>query len=145
MKKGFTLVELLGVITIIAILSLLVIPQIVAFVKSGGDDAYDEQMASLKASLKNWGAANTFNLPVESGGKIQIKLGCLKREGFVEVGIKNPQTGKCFCNDATFTITRSQNSYIYEIDETVLNKTGGECSSTVEKTCEIANVGTFCD
>ena len=52
MKKGFTLVEVLAVITILGVLAVIIVPAVDKGIKSAKDDAYNKQKVSLLNSLE---------------------------------------------------------------------------------------------
>ena len=68
-NKGFTMVEVLGVLVIIGILSLLVVPRIIEYMQGGKDD-YNQKLASqLKLAGKAYFADNKEALPTEKTSK----------------------------------------------------------------------------
>lgn len=119
-NRGFTLVEILAVITIIALLSLILIPSIDAIIKSSKEDTYEIQVDLILAGLENWAANNVFRLPSEEDASMTITLGELKKSGFVDVDVRNPKTDECFSNDLALKITKKNNKYKYEIDNSTL-------------------------
>lgn len=126
-EKGFTLVELLGVIAIIGVLALLALPSVEKLIKEGKDDLYVVQINNIKSGLKNWATDNTNILPSEDMQQVSLTLGQLKLEGYVEMKIKNPKNNKCFGNDMILTITRNKKNYIYEVHDDTDTETD-ECS-----------------
>lgn len=131
-NKGFTLVEILAVITIIALLSLILIPSIDAIIKSSKEDTYKIQVNLILGGLENWAANNVFKLPSEEDDSMTITLGDLKKAGFVDVEVRNPKTDECFSNDLVLKITKKNNKYKYEIDESTLTFYSSD-------TCEVIN------
>lgn len=115
-QKGFTLAELLGVITILAIVALLAIPTISRNVAKGKQNLYQSQLENIKKAARDWMAIHTLEIP---DGEINtsITLGCLKMEGLLETSIENPTTGTQIPNDLKVTIKTQSNQYVYEIDE----------------------------
>lgn len=120
-NKGFTLVEILAVITIIGLLSLIVIPSIDAIIKSSKEDTYDVQINLILAGLENWAADNVFELPSVEDTTKTITLGQLKTSGFIDVDVRNPKTDECFSNDIVLKITKKNNKYKYEVDESTIS------------------------
>lgn len=119
-NKGFTLVEILAVITIVAVLILILVPSVDAIIKAGKDDTYEIQTDLIKSGLKDWAAANAFSLPAAEGENVTITLGELKTGGFVPIEIRNPKTNECFSNDIVLKVTKQNNKYKYDIDNNTI-------------------------
>ena len=112
-QKGFTLVEILAVITIIGILALITIPTVDSIIKSSKNDAYEVQKSAILMSLKNWAASRTLVLPAVNGEILTTTIGDLKEEGFLEVETKNPVNDLCFSNTTVLVVTRTNSNYTY--------------------------------
>lgn len=126
-KHGFTLIELIGVITILGILVLIVSPIVRGVTENSKETLFEAQIESIKDGLKNWSIANAQSLPQEEGASITITLGQLKTDGFIDINLKNPKNNKCFNNDMILTITRYQKNYIYGVNYEENSETN-ECS-----------------
>lgn len=61
-KNGFTLVEILGVITILSVLALIAIPTIDNIVTKNREKLYDSQIRTIEDGLKTWANANAASL-----------------------------------------------------------------------------------
>ena len=108
MKKGFTLVELLGVIVLLGILSIVIIPKVGDALTSGKENAYNTQVETIKK------AAGDFIIENDSifdKDETTITLGILKQGGYLPIKIKNPKTRKDFSNTSQIIITKNQNGY----------------------------------
>ncbi len=117
-NKGFTLVEILAVITIVGLLALITIPTVDSMIRSSKEDAYVIQKDAILSSLKNYASANPFVLPSNKGETLNRTIGELKLAGFLEVETKNPINDLCFSNDTILVITRTTNNYKYSfLDE----------------------------
>ncbi|MCI8544969.1 MAG: type II secretion system protein [Bacilli bacterium] len=115
-QRGFTLAELLGVITILAVVALLAIPMVSRNIARGKQNLYKIQMENIKKAAGDWMAKHALEIPEESINT-SITLGCLKAEGILEVSIENPITGAQFPNDMIVKIKSGSNQYIYEVVE----------------------------
>lgn len=114
-KKGFTLVELLASITILALLALIAIPAISKQIKNGKSDLYNSQIENIKSAALAWGTDNLFKLP-EDDTCITVTLGYLKDGGYIDSSVINPKNNEEFSNTETFVnIKKEQNQYVYEV------------------------------
>lgn len=114
-KNGFTLAELLGVITILGLLALLVIPAIDRTIKESNDTFYEAQLATIIDGARDWSADHINELPV-NGASITVSLETLKSGGYVNANIKNPKTEEPFPGDLTVKITEKNSQYQYVIE-----------------------------
>ncbi len=115
-KNGFTLAELLGVITILSLILLIAIPTIDRMLKEGKTDLYTSQIKSIEAAAKMWGTDHVNELPDANETKI-ITLSRLWQDGYVDENIKNPQTDKPFSGSLEIKITNHGTYYNYEVIE----------------------------
>ena len=63
MKKGFTLVELLGVITLLGVIVLIAVPTTKNVISDSKNKLYDAQISNISSALKNWASDNSRLLP----------------------------------------------------------------------------------
>ena len=116
-NKGFTLVELLGTIIILAFLALVAIPAINSIIRGNKSDLHDVQMESIKEASKSYMALpeNIFSLP-NNNECIYIYLSDLKKEALIDYEIKDPSTGELLSDDMIIMISKENNSLKYDID-----------------------------
>lgn len=119
MKRGFTLVEMLAVITLLGLLALVIVPATEAVIASLKNDSYEAQIETLKTGLKNWSAEHVLKMPANNGEYIETTLGQLKKEGFIEVEFRDPRDNKCFNNNTILRVTKTSESYKYEVVGTI--------------------------
>lgn len=115
-KNGFTLAELLGVITILGLLALLIVPAIDAAIKKSNNTLYQAQLSTIIEGAKSWSGDHIQELPV-NGGSITVTLETLKTGGYVPVNIENPKTEKPFPDSLVITITEKNSQYQYKIED----------------------------
>lgn len=126
MKKGFTLAELLGVIIILALISLIAIPAITDSLSTHKKNLCETQVNYMIAAAKNWGADHLLQLP-EEGESMTITLSELIQQGYMQgdqkatieankLKVINPNTNQYFDPDPTITITRTGKKYTYTMD-----------------------------
>lgn len=113
---GFTLAELLGVITLLAILAIIVIPAIEKTLKEGKDDLYISQIKSIESSAKMWGTDHLDSLP-NKDESITIILQTLQQDGYIAEDIENPKTEEPFDPNLQIRITNHGNYYTYKVIE----------------------------
>lgn len=143
MKKGFTLVELLGVLIILGVIVLMTVPIIKSQITNSKQELYEQQITYIKQGLKNWAHNNVFLLP-ETEESITLTVGQLQQLGNLELEIKNPKTNKCISNSSLLTISKRKNNYIYDVKQ--LNEINCNLNSNVptidvDGIIEYVNVG----
>lgn len=119
-KNGFTLLELIAVIVILAIIGLLTMPLITNLMNENKNKLYNNQIKNIEQAAKNWGATNMYLLPDEEDETLNITLAHLKATGFIDKDITNPDTDEKFFNDMKITITYENKGLVYR----VLDSTG---------------------
>lgn len=125
-KKGFTLAELLGVLTVLGIIGIIVFPAVDKALKQGKEDLYNIQISNIKTGAMAWVSENPFIAPENEGDVITLTLGQLKQTGKVDDDIKNPEDKTLFPNDMLITITKTKGTYKVE----VLTETGTQTGET---------------
>ena len=133
-KKGFTLVEILAVISIIGVLLLIIIPNVDKALKKSETVIYDVQLNNILNATYDYTLKKLSFLPEDDEVKY-ITLNELKFNGLINENIKDTKTGKKFNNDLVISIRKKHSNYknyknyvkkgdyIYKIeDETTLEK-----------------------
>ena len=121
-RKGFTIIEVLGVLIIMGVLLLITIPTIDSILLKQRKKLYNEHLIEVKDALKLWGDVNADKLPVDKDNPTSVTLKDLKLAGFIKDEFINPITDKCYSNDNTFTITINKTMYVYNVEELVDGK-----------------------
>ena len=96
-KNGFTLIELMAVITILVVLSLVIVPIIDRNVKKSKDDMYKIQIENIRMAGEGYFSDHISSRPI-SGGYCSISIDILTSEGYVSGDVVNPKTGEAFNN-----------------------------------------------
>lgn len=125
-NKGFTLVELIAVVLILALIGILVIPAIGKTIKDTKSDLYESQVTALIDGMQNWVADHPRLLPSEPGEKVYVSLGQLKLGNYIDMDIKNPKTDKYFNTEIRMSVEKNVSTdsngnvltdkYIYDCD-----------------------------
>ena len=116
-EKGFTLVELLGVLIILTIIILVLFPTISTYINNTKEKSFDSEMKIITTSLKNYAEGHKEILPLGEGEYVVLTLGQLKDFGIVSSILKNPLDGKQISDSMEVRITKHNASYTYEVDE----------------------------
>ena len=128
MRKGFTLVELLGVIVILGLIAMIAIPTINSALNSSREKAYDEQVRTIEETARTYMSKNSLKLPSQTeGNKCCLSVETLQTAGLLTADdIKNPKYQKDSTDDeekfenfdGTVIITFTNNKYKYEYANT---------------------------
>lgn len=108
--KGFTLVELLSVLVLLAIICIILLPIVNNIVSGSEDTIYEKQLNTILNATYDWSLKNINYLPT-TDKKTYVTLGLLKKYGFVSNDIKDPTTNKMFSNDLVISISNVGTNY----------------------------------
>ena len=122
-KKGFTLVEILAAVTVLALLALITVPAVTKPIKDSKNDLYKTQLKSFKDSAKAWVAQNMFsNLLPTNGSCTIVNLDTLIDEGLVDPNVKNPKNGDEFASGRNGVFvkiinegTNTSDKFVYQV------------------------------
>ena len=99
MKKGFTLVELIMVITLLGIIALITVPAITKSINSSKEEAYKEQKKLIVNAAKQYVAYKQMKtevgeeMPLQNGTGYCVNVSTLKSAGFLsKEDIKDPKS-----------------------------------------------------
>lgn len=112
-SKGFTLVELMGVIVLLGILGVVIIPKIGNSLTNSKEVSYKAQVEQIKKATRDFFAENTELL--EDDKTVTIKLGVLKQKGYLPVDMKDPRNKKTISNESTIAVTENEGNYDIEV------------------------------
>ncbi|MFR2585917.1 MAG: hypothetical protein ACLTAK_05150 [Bacilli bacterium] len=108
-EKGFTLIELVGVIVLVSLMILIIIPTVEKAVKKGEENADKQLKENMILAAKSWAVDNKGKMPQEPGVKINIWLSDLQKDGYIERNIKLPSTGASI-DEACIEVTNKSSS-----------------------------------
>lgn len=112
-KKGFTLTELLAIITILGLISVIVVSSVVSMIKKSNKQLCQTQIESIIISAKEWGSEHLNLLPDEGDEPVEISIGTLKSSGKIGSDLKNPMNNETISDDLNVTITNQNGSLVY--------------------------------
>lgn len=112
-KKGFTLIELIGVVTVLALIALIVYPTINTVIKNSKEKAYKDQVELVIKAAKQWGMDHSEELP-DAGGTMTLSIATLLQNGYItnDDVIDPRETGRSL--SGSIIIRYASNQYIYE-------------------------------
>lgn len=128
-KYGFTLIELMGVISVLAIIAIIAIPIVEKNVKKGKEEANEIQIKNIKLATQNWVSDNKeeiinyfYNCEKEDPN-IPCVTKILTLKSLIDAGYLDNETLKDFANDENINLEKSyieityisKNNYNYEV------------------------------
>lgn len=120
MKKGFTLVELLGVIVILSVLLVIVFATVGTVVNDSKDAVYKTQINSILSGAYDWSLKYPSKLPKKKGDKVYISYLQLIKDGYVDE-LKDPKHKDKFPIDLVISIEYTGGNYKYDSENSKLN------------------------
>ena len=112
-KKGFTIVELLVTVALLAIISTISVISITSFVNKSKENNYEILKKTILEASKEYVADNRY-------GNIEpsITAQYLLDNHYITSGLTDPKTGKNIdLNSVIITITYQNKNYTYEIKQ----------------------------
>jgi len=105
-RKGFTLVEVLGVIALVGVILTFTIPTMIGVIDRSKEKAYNVQAENILKAAKDYVLENSAtNQDLKQVGiVVDVSLETLSQAGSIDLPIKNAITGQYF--DATKIIVK---------------------------------------
>ena len=113
-KKAFTLIELLGVLIVLAVISLITFPIIDESIKNSRTEAYNRAVDSIIQAAKSYSATNDLG---NSTDKQALYLEDIKLAGLLEKSIINPKTKEEMAGCVWYSWDPVYNQYDFEYDD----------------------------
>ena len=117
MKKGFTLIELIGIIVILGVISFIVFPVVSSSIKNGKEKAYNEQVGRIIEAAKKWANDNTDLLPSDDE-ELYVNINTLVSSGFIkknkEGNLINPKDNTNMTGCVLIRYASVYNQYTFE-------------------------------
>lgn len=118
-NKGFTLVELLAVLVILAVILTLALPAVTNVINKSKETIHDVQISKILNASYDYSLKNTNILPVYNQTNYII-LNELKKKGFIDSDIKDSTTKEEFSNDLVISIKNVGGNYKYNNKNSIL-------------------------
>ena len=107
-RKGFTLIELIAILGVIAIIILVSAPNIINQISKTRKNSYDNFVSDLclaSEAYLNHSKIEAAKDLKNSGDSINLSIADLMNSGYVKSNIKNPNTEKKLEETDTITVT----------------------------------------
>ena len=111
-KNGFTLIEILAVVVILAAIMIVVGPKVMNIFSSSKQKAYDEQVSILIKETKKYATEFSYDM-IWSGNTSNVTIDNLYSAGYIKEYPRDPFTNRSFTGASYITITKVGNSYTY--------------------------------
>lgn len=115
MKRGFTLVELLATLIVLATIGLIIFPVVSNTIRNGKENLYEAQIKEIEEATEKWAYLNIDLLPSE-GSTTTLTILELKKAGFLPLDIRNPKNNELLPNDTQVVISCTKGIYSYSVD-----------------------------
>lgn len=114
-KKGYTLIELLAVLSIMAVILLIAVPAITKQMSQIEDGKYNQFKQNLYLASESYINSNydEFEILRKENGEACINVEYLVRDGWIKSTLKNPKTDKNVSLDSSIQISNVNGEYKY--------------------------------
>ena len=114
-NRGFTLVELLAVVAILAMLELIIVPVINNVLNDNKAKLYNLQIQNIEDGARGYVSDRVFSIDISVGSSKGITLGTLKQQGYVENDIVNPLTKERFSDNMVIIISNTSTGFTFKV------------------------------
>ena len=108
MKKGFTMVELLAVFTLLGILLLFSVPQITSMLKKGSNESYESFKKNIYLATESYIVEE--KVAISNGSSANIYLTDIIAKGYLKSTLVNPKTNKKISTMTTARVLAKKNN-----------------------------------
>jgi prepilin-type N-terminal cleavage/methylation domain-containing protein len=113
-NKGFTLIELMAVITILAILTLIIVPIVDKNIKKAKDVEYKMQIENIKIAAQNYYIDN-ITLRPKKGESDEVELSELIEKNYIEDFDESSITKEYTKEEISVIIVNDDGKYSYYV------------------------------
>lgn len=94
-KRGFTLIEMLGILVVLSIIVMISVPSITSMLKQANQQKYDEWLQSLYIASEQYVEGHRAEFyEANNGGTSYLSIELLLKKGYLKNSIKEPKTGQ---------------------------------------------------
>ncbi len=122
-NKGFTLIELTGVMVVISLILLFTLPQIIQNMKDAKTREYNRFVEDLKMATETYVESNRDNYPQLNitGGSVTLTITDLINAGLVKKDIINPSSNQAVTDEDSIIVTKQDDGTLkYEFIDSTL-------------------------
>ena len=112
-KKGFTLVELLAVVTILGIILVAAVPAVNRWIGKSKTESLESQKKTLVMASESYAQSNSKYLPKSIGESVNIPIKNLKKSNYLKEDILNADKKSCMDNSYVRVYKYDQTRYTY--------------------------------
>lgn len=116
-KNGFTLIELIAVITILAVIALITVPVVNKAITKSKEKSLEAQKETIVDAAKKYALANSEILPEYDLGQKLIHISDLVEDGYLEKIPIDPVTDSEMTDCVKVTYDENKNKYTYVYGE----------------------------
>lgn len=121
-KRGFTLIEVMGVIILLSLIVLLAFPAIVSVIKRSGSKINAATEALILSGAKNMVDEHKNDYPLNNGNVYCTTIGKLINGNYVISDLQNGNNGENIDTTKSITITVKNSKYEFAITDTCTEK-----------------------
>ena len=116
-NKGFTLIEVLAVVIILALFALILVPKANSIIKGNKIKACNSVLTTIESSAEQYLQINysSINGMIESNGYAEVTIETLIDAGLLEKNLTNPMTSEPIARTSIVRIYNNGASYNYEV------------------------------
>ena len=114
-KKGFTLVEVRGVVTVLALILIVAVPSLTKTLKKNEQNKYNDYIENLEMAAENY-VVDKLQEGQSFNDYMIFSMGDLIDNGYVKEIMTNPETNEKITRDYKIKVTKNADgTFKYEI------------------------------